>query len=240
MKYHHALGMAPLLFAASFAHALSVPVDQDYMSTGFFFGPPFLRGQESSSSRTTNRVTSPVISGITGETAYFSFDFDPSAFSGPVPQATLTVENVATGFFTDVSDTNPADISIHRLTADPLAVINTALGSGPGSWLDFRDTQITVPSVVDTISIDSFGVNTWDITSLVNEWIANGDANFAYTVGTSALLDPEGGAAVAFVNSSFNGLAGTETTARIDIIPEPASIALLGLGGAMVFARRRR
>ncbi|MEM8876104.1 MAG: hypothetical protein AAGD32_17810 [Planctomycetota bacterium] len=234
-------GLAACIAAAAAGTALAQPseilVAQDYMSSGFFQSD-FLRGEEAGSSRATNRVTSPSIFGVTGETAYFAFDFDPSAFSGPVPQATFRVENASTGFFPDVDAANPAEISLHSLTADPLATIDQNLPSGPGSWIDFRDTQITTSSIVSTSTVDGFGVFEWDITGLVNEWIANGDANFAYTLGSSALLDPEGGAAVAFVNSSSSDLAGDAVTARI-VIPAPASALLLGLTG-LTAARRRR
>ncbi|MEO1533982.1 MAG: hypothetical protein AAFS11_00285 [Planctomycetota bacterium] len=228
-----ALGASTVL-----AQPSEILVAQDYMSSGFFQSD-FLRGEDVGSTRTTNRVTSPEIFGVTGETAYFAFDFDPSAFSGPVPQATFRVENASTGFFPDVDAANPAEISLHSLTAAPLAVIDQNLPSGPGSWVDFRDAQITTSSIVSTTTVDGFGVFEWDITGLVNDWIANGNANFAYTLGSSALLDPEGGAAVAFVNSSASDLADGAVTARITIVPAPASALLLGLTG-LTAARRRR
>ncbi|MEO1585459.1 MAG: hypothetical protein AAFR96_12930 [Planctomycetota bacterium] len=184
-------------------------------------------------------MTSPEIFGVTGETAYFAFDFDPAAFDGPVPQATFRVENVSTGFFPDVDVSNPAEISLHSLTADPLLAVDQSLASGPGSWIDFRDAQVTTSSIVSTTTVDGFGVFEWDITSLVNEWIVNGDANFAYTLGSSALLDPEGDAAVAFVNSSAASLTGSELTARITIVPAPATAFLLSLTGLSAVRRRR-
>lgn len=232
-----ATALAANLSGAAIAGPTEILASQDYMSSGFFQSD-FLRGEDAGSGRETNRVTSPVIFGVTGETSYFGFDFDPTAFSGPVQQASFRVENVATGFFPDVDASNPAETSLHSLTADPLATIDQSLPSGAGSWLDFRDSQITTSSIISTTTIDGFDVFEWDITALVNEWIANGDSNFAYTLGTSALLDPDGGAAVAFVNSTFSGLSGDEVTARISIVPAPGTVAVLGLGG--LFASRRR
>lgn len=231
------VGIVAALAGAASAQPTEILVDQDYMSSGFFQSD-FLRGEENPSGRNANRVTSPSIFGVTGETAYFSFDFDPSAFSGPVDQAVFRVENVATGFFPDVDAANPAEISLHSLTADPLLAVDQDLASGPGSWVDFRDAQITTSSIVSTTTVDGFGIFEWDITSLVNEWIANGDSNFAYTLGSSALLDPEGGAAVAFANSTFSGL-GDELTARISIIPAPSGFALIGVA-TLIAGRRRR
>ena len=231
------LSTLALVSTAVLAQPTEILVDQDYMSSGFFQSD-FLRGEENPSARASNRVTSPSIFGVTGETAYFAFDFDPSAFSGPVAEAVFRVENVSTGFFPDVDANNPAEISLHSLTADPLAAIDQSLPSGAGSWLDFRDNQITTSSIVSTTTVDGFGIFEWDITALVNEWIANGDANFAYTLGSSALLDPDGGAAVAFVNSTSASL-GNELTARITIIPAPGAVAMLGFAGVFVGRRRR-
>ncbi|MEM7229088.1 MAG: hypothetical protein AAF432_09775 [Planctomycetota bacterium] len=216
-------------------------VDQDYMSSGFFQSD-FLRGEEANSGRAVNRTTSPTIFGVTGETSYFDFDFDPSAFSGPILQATFSVETAVNGFFPDPDPSNPSEISLHRLTSDPLAAIDQSLASGPGSWLEFRDSQITTSSIESTTTVDGLGVFSWDVTSLVNEWIQNGDSNFAYTFGMSALLDPEGGAAVGFVNSSFSGLGGDEFIARISItaVPGPGGLVLLSISGLAARGRRRR
>ncbi|MEM7754090.1 MAG: hypothetical protein AAF297_00475 [Planctomycetota bacterium] len=230
-------GMVSATAAVGLAEASEIPVAQDYMTSGFFQSN-FVRGQEPGSTRASNRATSETIFGVTGETAYFSFDFDPSLFSGAVPKATFVVESVSTGFFTDPSPGNPTEVSIHSLTADPLASIDINAPSGPGSWIDFRDSQITTSSIVTTTSVDGLGVFEWDITSLVNEWIANGDSNFAYTIGTSALLDEEGEAAVAFVNSSWDDLSD-EVTARIVVIPAPGVGAVLAAAG-LVCTRRRR
>jgi len=214
-----------------------IPVSQDYMSSGFFQSN-YLRGEEASSSRSSNRTTSPTIVGITGETAYFAFDFDPSAFSEEVSSAVFRVESVSTGFFGDPSESNPAKVSLHSLTSDPLSSVDQDLASGPGSWLDFRDSQIIADSVVSTSSVDGLGIFEWDITSLVNEWILNGNTNYAYTFGTSVLLEPDADTAVAFVNSSFADLTG-EYTARIVVIPAPGAAMLFGLGGVAALRRRR-
>lgn len=229
--------VAGVVAGPALAQPIEVLVSQDYMSSGFFQSD-FLRGEEPNSARASNRATSPTIFGVNGETAYFEFDFDFGSLSGPVTSAVFRVETVTTGFFGDPSDTNPAEVSIHSLTADPLSAIDQNLGSGPGSWLDFRDTQITTGSIVSTTTVDGLGIFEWDVTTIVNEWILNGDANFAYTLGTSALLDPEGEAAVAFVNSSFADLGG-ELTARIFIIPAPGAAVLFALSGVLIGRRRR-
>ena len=190
MKTMYTQAICTLAFAAGISNAgiADIHVDQDYMSSGFFMSD-FLRGEEANSSRASNRATSPVISGFTGETSYFSFNFDRSQFNEPVDQAMFRVENVSAGFFPDVSFENPAEISLHSLTSNPLVEIDQDLASGAGSWIDYRDSQITTSSIIATSTIDSFGIQEWDITALVNEWIANGDTNFSYTLGTLNLND---------------------------------------------------
>ena len=209
-------------------------VADDYMTSGFFQSN-YIRGDENPSNRAVNRATSETIFGVTGESTYFGFDFDPASFSGPVAQAVFQVEVVANGFFGDPSATNPAEISLHSLTADPLAAIDDNVQS---SFIDFRDAQLTNASVVSTTSVDGLGVFEWDVTALVNEWIANGDTNLAYTFGMSAVLDADPGTAIGFVNSSSSALTD-ELTGRIVFIPAPGTLALSMIAMPVV-ARRRR
>ena len=217
-----------------------VLASQDYMSSGFFGSTSgdFLRGEETGSVRGSHRATSSTIFGVTGETAYFGFDFDPTAFTSPIESAVFRVEVVGAGFFADPTQANPAEVSIHSLSADALSAIDQTLSGGPGSWLEFRDNEITNGSIVSTTSVDGLGVFDWDVTDLVNEWIANGDSNSAYTLGTSVLLDQDDDTAVAFVNSTWADLT-TETTARLVIVPSPGTAAIFVTAG-LVGVRRRR
>ncbi|RNC81104.1 MAG: hypothetical protein ED559_04705 [Phycisphaera sp.] len=238
MQSTAALILASIAAASASAQPSDIPVQYDYMSSGFFQSD-YLRGDEANSTRGVNRATSPTIFGVTGETSYFGFDFDPAQFSGPVQSASFQVEVVANGFFGDPSPANPADISIHSLSADPLVAIDENIASGPGSWVEFRNNEITTSSIVSTSTVDNLGVFSWDITDLVNEWIANGDTNFAYTIGTSALLDTNPETAIGFVNSSAASLDPGAFTARI-VIPTPASGVIALTGGIMALRRRRR
>ncbi|MEL6497554.1 MAG: PEP-CTERM sorting domain-containing protein [Planctomycetota bacterium] len=237
MKTTIALAVVGIAGAAA-AQPTEILASSDYMSSGFFFPSSLdlVRGEEANSIRSANRVSPEIISGVTGENAYFSFDFDPSAFSGPVPEAVIRVE-VVPGFFADPTTTDPASVSIHSVASDPLATIDQTIATGPSSFLDFRDTQITTSSIISTTDVTGLGVFDWDITALVNDWIANGDANNAFALGTSVLTDATGSTA-AFVNSTWTGLTD-EVTARIVVIPAPASAALLGLGGLAAVRRRR-
>lgn len=220
------------------AFPVDLPVQQDFMTSGFFQSAPFVRGQEAGSTRSTNRATSTSIFGVSGETSYFTFNFAGAGIVAPVTSAVFRVEVVASGFFPDPTPANPSEISIHRLTANPLSAINPTLASGAGSWQDFRDSQVTASSILSTTSVPGPGIYEWDVTDLVNEWVLNGDANFAYAIGTSAVLDPDADTSVAFVNSSFSGL-GSQLTARITVIPAPGAGVVLAMAGALA-ARRRR
>lgn len=228
---------AAIIVSVAAAQPTEILVSRDYMTSGFFFGVNLIRGDQNPSTREVNRVTSTAPFGVTGENAYFEFDFDPTAFSGPVSEAFFRVETLAPGFFDTPSALNPAEISLHSLTADPLASIDDNLASGPGSYIDFRDSQITTSSIISTTTIDGLGIFSWDITSLVNEWIANGDTNFSYTIGTSALLDTNPNTGVAFINSSFEGLSG-QLTPRI-VIPAPGAASLLAASGLLATRRKR-
>ncbi|MEM1110014.1 MAG: hypothetical protein AAGH99_15120 [Planctomycetota bacterium] len=125
---------------------------------------------------------------------------------------------------------------MHSLTADPLASINDTDNTGSDSFIAYRDAQITTSSIVSTATITGLGAVTWDITSLVNEWILNGDSNFAYALGTGALLDPDANTAAAFANSTFPGTASPSISI---VIPEPSS-ALIALAAAPAICWRRR
>ena len=60
-----------------------------------------------------------------------------------------------------------------------------------------------------------------------------------FVPAANALLDPEGEAAVGFVNSSWAGLTD-EFTARIIVIPSPGVGAVALAGVASLGSRRRR
>ncbi|MEO0632393.1 MAG: hypothetical protein AAFY46_16945, partial [Planctomycetota bacterium] len=151
-------------------------------------------------------------------------------------QALFRVEVVG-GFFTDPTPGNPTEVSLHSLSANPLDVVDDTIPSGPGSWLEFRANEITTSSIVSTTSVTGLGVFDWDITDLVNEWIANGDSNVSYSIAASTLLDTDFEPSAAFVNSTWNGLTD-EVTARI-VIPAPASVLVFGLTGLTAVRRRR-
>ncbi len=226
------LGACPSIAAAD----VVVHVSQDYMTSGFFASAPFIRGQEANSGRAVNRVSSNSVFGVAGENAYFGFDFNPAAFSGPVTQAHFIVETAVGGFGSDASDAAPAQVSVHSLSADPLAAIDINSAS---SWQSFRAAEITAASAVDTITVGDFGVYSWDVTDLVNAWISGGDSVYAYTIAASGIFHTGADFFVGFVNSTAASLSPDAVTARLVIVPAPGVGALLLATGALSWRRRR-
>lgn len=227
------------LAAAPLIAGTTVYTDRDYMTSGFFSMDPAVRGDNDG--REINRVSSIQPFGVHDENTYLEFDdFDWSSLGGPVDSAVFRIEVVSGGFGADSSEENPFDISVHSLSQDPWTAIDPALFSGPGSYQGFAAEQITSASVVSTTSVGGAGVYAWDITSLVNDWIANGDAHYAQTIALSGIMDASGGTFLqGLVNSSSPSLTGSETIGQIVIVPAPATSLLLSAIGICAMKRRR-
>ncbi len=216
-----------------------VPVEDDFFTTSWAFGAPYVRD----AGRTTIGVTTPnpflfgsEPDNAAEETTYFTFDFDPGAFGGAVPGAELQVETFFRPFGTVPSAVDPFAISAHRVTDDP-TTIDPNLPSGPGSYVDFKNSQIGAAE--DMVSVTGEGIYAWDITDLVNEWILNADANFDYSLAmTGRIGNPPDTGSTGFFHAFANsgeGSGGLE--ARIVIVPEPTALALAS--AAALFALRR-
>ncbi len=223
------------------SEASVVPVESDFFTTAWAFGAPYVRdaGRDSIGVTSPNPFqfdTGP--DNVWEETTYFTFDFNPAEYSTPVSSALLQVETVLRASGSYPTPTEAFSISAHRVLDDP-TTIDPNLNSGPGSYVEFKNNKIG--AVEDTVALNSEGVFSWDVTDLVNEWIANGDANFDYSiamtgrVGNPADTDSTG-AFHAFVNQE-GGLGGVN--AQI-VIPEPATLASLALGALALLGRGRR
>ena len=217
----------------------TVYTDRDYMTSGFFSMDPAVRGDNDG--RAINRVSTIQPFGVFNENTYLEFnDHDWSSFAGPVESAIFRIEVVSGGFGADSSEESPFDISVHSLAQDPWTTIDQSLFSGPDSYQDFASSHITTDSIVDTTRVYGAGVYEWDITALVNDWIVNGDANFAQTIALSGILDTSGETFLqGVVNSSNPGLTGSETIGQIVVVPTPAGMILFA-GFGVIASRRRR
>ena len=129
---------------------------------------------------------------------------------------------------------------MHSLVNDPWATIDHHATSGAGFYQDFVNAEITNSSVISTTSVGGEGVYDWDITALVNDWIANGDDNHAFTIALSGIMDVSGaGFLQGLVNSTNPLLSGDETIGQIVIVPAPSSAMILGAFGCFAVRRRR-
>jgi len=217
----------------------TVYTDRDYMTSGFFSMDPAVRGDNDG--RAINRVSTIQPFGVFNENTYLEFnDHDWSSFAGPVESAIFRIEVVSGGFGADSSEVSPFDISVHSLAQDPWTTIDQSLFSGPDSYQDFASSHITTDSIVDITRVFGAGVYEWDITALVNDWIVNGDANFAQTIALSGILDTSGGTFLqGVVNSTNPGQTGAETIGQIVVVPTPAGMILFA-GFGVIASRRRR
>lgn len=226
-------GVTPLVAGTT------VYTDRDYMTSGFFSMDPAVRGDNDG--RQVNRVSTIQPFGVFDENTYLEFnDYDWSSLGGPIDSAVFRIEVVSGGFGADSSEESPFDISLHSLTQDPWLAIDPSLFSGPNSYQDFASSQITSGSVISTTAVAGEGVYEWDITALVNDWILNGDSNFAQTIALSGILDDSGSTFLqGLVNSTSPTLDGTETIGQIVIVPTPASAIIFGAMGLIASGRRR-
>lgn len=210
--------------------AVTIPVDQDVMTSAFFQGDNQVRGYaDETPLRGSHRVASDLAFGSGPETVYMTFDFDfPGSFSQPIQSATLTVESVPGGFDADASPENPFQMSVHGVSADPLATITDDTNpSGTVSWIDFFDNNILDAASEATTVVTGFGTLEFDVTSLVNSWIdgSNSIHTLALTGKTDTLSD----------GNVLHGIVNNSSTAEVShfltvVVPEPASIMLMGLG----------
>lgn len=234
------LAIPSIALASSIALAgpASVFTDRDYMTSGFFSLDPLVRGDNDG--RGDNRVSSQSPFGTFNENTYLEFnDFDWSSMSGSVDQAIFRIGVSSGGFGADSDSENPFDISVHSLNSDPWTTIDHHAASGKGFYQNFVNDQITLDSIVSTTKVAGEGVYDWDITALVNEWIANGDANLAFTIALSGIADTSGNTFLQGLTNSSSPTLGEEATiGQIVLVPAPGmGIVLAGFG---VFAARRR
>lgn len=208
---------------------------EDVMASVFFQGPDQVRGY-AGDARPVFRVSSDNAFGAGPETVYLAFDTaDFAALSGPVSSATLNVVSADGGFGANAGPGNGFDISAHAVNADPFASItddtNTA---GPISASDFFASNILAADSAATTTVDSFGIVQFDITQIVNDWIDGTNTIFAIALTGKNDVQIGNGFLHGFLNNS-------ETPGSTFIaVPEPASMALIGLGGALVLTRRSR
>jgi hypothetical protein len=159
------------------------------------------------------------------------YKFDISALTEPVQSASLVVDRIANKM-AGASDTNPLTVHAVSLTSDVAGW--TALDTSK-----FGD-------VLDSVTFTSaFGLHTFDVTSLVNDWISGAADNngIALMVTVNSFIAPDKAAYVTlagvtdpvFYPDSLGAAPVITTT-----VPEPATMGLLAMGGLATVLRRRR
>jgi hypothetical protein len=163
------------------------------------------------------------------------YKFDISALAEPVQSAALEVEKI--------------DGDMRQATAtNRLQVYAVDLLSDVETWPVLDESQYG--DVIDTVVMGDNGFYSFDVTSLVNDWISGAKDNNGMALivmSTSDWLDYDED-----INpAAYVTLAGVpdpveypETLGAAPVIvttpvPEPATLGLLALGGVVVLRRRR-
>lgn len=239
---------ASAIAVPSASAATELVTSNDFFSTAWSFTAPFVRGNYETPARASLGVSTanPFLQGGASansaweETTYFQFNVSSLGLTSPVEKAMLRASMVTRPFGNAVSTAAPFYISAHQVSADPLTSIDPALASGAGSYIDYKGTHIG--TALDTVAVTGVGSFEWDVTDLVNEWIANGETNADYSIAMTGRVgniadDANNGIFHAFVNLEANA-AGA---ARLLItVPEPVTGASVLSLGALCLTRQRR
>jgi hypothetical protein len=203
-----------------------VPIVEDVMTSSFFQGTNLVRGY-AGDNRPTFRVSTNDPFGTTGaETIYITFDSSSfSSFTSPVSSAVLTVTSKSGGFGADAGPGNPFTVSAHGVASNPLTTImDDTNPGGTKSWLAFYTDDILPADPAALTSVDSFGLGTFDVTTLVNDWISG--ANTVFALALTGKNDTSGNEFLHGFQNNTELLGSTFLT--VTTVPEPSSM-LLGM-----------
>ncbi|WP_432798308.1 PEP-CTERM sorting domain-containing protein [Poriferisphaera sp. WC338] len=213
-----------------------ISVEEDVMTSGFFGGDNRVRGY-SGDNRNVHRVSNNNPFGTAAaETIYLTFDSNNFAsLTQPVSQALLYVTSAVGGFNNDASAGNPFTVSAHALSADPItSITDDTNATGPIDWITFFDNNILAADPAAITAVDSFGQITFDVTSIVNDWISGANTVFAIALTGKNHVNTGADFLHGFLNNTEN------SGASYLVIPEPASLSLMLIGGLLIAKRKRK
>lgn len=233
------LAVLSAIVPATAARAAVIPVVEDVMTSSFFQGANTVRGYVGDARPTFRVSTNDPFGTVGAETIYLTFDpADFAGFGGAVPKALLTLESTPGGFGADAAADAPFTVSAHAVDADPLTSITD--DTNPGGtihWIDFYNNNILPADAAASTSVDGFGPVTFDVTSIVNDWIAGTNSVFALAL-TGKNHTTGGEFLHGFANSTDGPLPSGLTF--ITVVPEPTTFVLGAFGVATVIAASRR
>jgi hypothetical protein len=234
-QYQLPFAVALISFSAPMQAMTVLAPSEDIMTSPFFQGTDLVRGY-SGDNRGTLRVSTDNPFGVgNAETIYMSFGFDPANYTGPVARAVLSVTSVSGGFNADASAATPFLVSAHAVNADPFSSItDDTNATGSIAWNAFLNNNIL--AAVDSTSIDDVGVFQFDVTPLINDWIAG--TNTQFSIALTGKNDIGG-------NEFLHGFSNnTEvpgaTFLTINPVPEPSTALLSILGITLGLGNRCR
>lgn len=230
-----------MLSADTGAATLTIPATQAGFSSGFFFGAPALRGNESSSGVGVLGVSafpygpSSAATGLAPEVTFFGFD--PAAFTSLAVADVISVRLEATTVLREFmlpvpAADNPVGIAARGVTQDPFTFITTGAQRNV-----FYNTHLQPPGALSSTTITGAGDYAWDVTSLVQSWLSTPGA-----LTTIALTgDPNGDFLHGFRNPrALDPPPGIPTRLVIETIPEPGAAVLSAMAMILFSSRRKR